>query len=76
VLQSLARPNRALWSIVGLAGATLVLVLAVPVLRDLFRFSGLRPVDSALGIAAGAAAIAALELLDRLRPRRHAQAAG
>jgi Ca2+-transporting ATPase len=76
VLQSLARPNRALWSIVGLAGATLVLVLAVPGLRDLFRFSGLRPVDSALGIAAGAAAIAALELLDRLRPRRHAQAAG
>ena len=72
VLQSLAQRNRALWSIVGLAAATLILVLAVPALRDLFRFSGLRPSDSALGIAAGATAIAALELLDRLRPRGHA----
>jgi Ca2+-transporting ATPase len=69
VFGSLARPNRALWWIVGLAAVTLVLVLALPGLRELFRFAEIRASDAALGIGAGAASIVALELFDRIRPR-------
>jgi Ca2+-transporting ATPase len=69
-LGSLARPNRALRWIAALAAATLLLVLALPGLRDLFRFSGIRATDAALGIGAGLAVILALELVDRVR--RHA----
>ena len=47
-------------------------VLALPGLRDLFRFSGLQPADSVLGISAGLASLGALDLFDRLRRRRRA----
>jgi len=66
-LGSFARRNRALRWIAGLAGATLVLVLALPGLRELFRFSGIRLADAALGVGAGLAVILALELVDRVR---------
>ncbi len=66
-LESLVRHNLALRWIAGLAAATLLLVLALPGLRELFHFSGIRPPDAALGIGAGLAGIVALEILDRLR---------
>ena len=66
-LGSLARHNRALRWIAGLAAATLLAVLALPGLRELFHFSGIRLADAALGIGAGLAGILALELIDRAR---------
>jgi P-type Ca2+ transporter type 2C len=64
LLESFRRRNPALWWIVGSAFATLLLVLAVPGLRDLFRFSEVRAAESLLGIGAGAASLLWLELLN------------
>jgi len=64
--RTFARPNPAMWWIVGLAGSFLLLVFAVGGLRGLFRFEGTRPEDAALGIAAGAGALVVLELVGRL----------
>jgi len=60
---SLRRRNPALWWIIGSALLTLLLVLAVPGLRDLFRFSEVRAAEALLGIGAGAASLLWLELL-------------
>ncbi len=68
-LGSLARPNPALWWIVGLAAATLLLVLALPGLRELFHFSEIRRSDALLGIGAGVACLVWLELVDYARRR-------
>ena len=67
-----AARNPALWWIVGLAALVLVLVLALPGLRELFHFSQIRPADAVLGIAAGVASILGLELLGRPRRREGA----
>ncbi len=69
ILGSLQSSNPALWLVVGGAAGTLALVLAVPVLRDLFRFERVGPADALLGVAAGAASILWFELF-KLRPRR------
>ncbi len=57
VLQSLRSPNTALAWVMGGAVAFLALVLSVPVLRDLFRFSKLHWNDLALCLAAGGLSI-------------------
>ena len=75
VLGSLARRNPALWWIVGLAVVTLVLVLALPGLRNLFHFSEIRFADALVGVGAGLAGILGLDLFDRAR-RRAGAAAG
>jgi Ca2+-transporting ATPase len=69
ILGSLRASNPALWLVVGGAAGTLALVLAVPVLRELFRFERVGPADALLGVAAGAASILWFELF-KLRPRR------
>jgi len=69
ILGSLRASNPALWLVVGGASGTLALVLAVPVLRELFRFERVGPADALLGVAAGAASILWFELF-KLRPRR------
>ncbi len=69
ILGSLRTSNPALWLVVGGAAGTLALVLAVPVLRDLFRFERVGPADALLGVAAGAASILWFEFF-KLRPRR------
>jgi Ca2+-transporting ATPase len=66
-LGSLSRRNPVLWWIVGLAAATLLLVLALPELRELFHFSGIRSSDALLGIGAGMASLVWLELVDFVR---------
>ncbi|MBI2862506.1 MAG: cation-translocating P-type ATPase, partial [Chloroflexi bacterium] len=53
ILATLRSPNAALWWVTGGAVVFLGLVLYVPALRDLFRFSTLHPID--LAIALGAA---------------------
>ena len=67
---SLRTPNRALWWIIGGAAALLALVLAVPVLRMLFRFSALHPDDIAIFVGAGASSILLFELAKLFRRRR------
>jgi Ca2+-transporting ATPase len=62
IARSLSGNNPALWWIAAAAGSLLVLVLALPGMRQLFHFSEIRGVDAALGIAAGAASILGLEL--------------
>jgi Ca2+-transporting ATPase len=57
VLQSLRSRNAALWWVTGGALALLVLVLAVPFLRELFRVSTLGLADLSLCVAAGGASI-------------------
>ena len=69
ILSSLRASNPALWLVVGGAAATLALVLAVPGLRALFRFAPVRPVDAAIGAAAGVASILWFELF-KLWPHR------
>ena len=67
---SLRTPNRALWWIIGGAAALLALVLAVPVLRSLFRFSALHLDDIALFMGAGASSMLLSELVKLFGRRR------
>jgi len=60
-------PNRALWFVVTAALGFLALVLYVPFLRDLFRFSILHPVDLAICFSSGIASILWFELLKIFR---------
>lgn len=57
VVQSLRSPNAALAWVLGGAVAFLALILSVPALRDLFRFSKLHVNDLAICLAAGAFSI-------------------
>jgi Ca2+-transporting ATPase len=70
ILRSLRTPNAALvWVLAG-AGILLVLVLAVPALRDLFRFSRLHANDLALCLGAGVSSIVWFEAFKLLRRAR------
>jgi len=53
VWESLRRPNAAMWWVTGSAVVLLALVLYVPWLRTLFRFSTLHPGDIGLCLGAG-----------------------
>ena len=63
---TLHSPNPALWWIVGGALGLLGVVLYTPGLRDLFHFAPPRPVDLAIGLAAGVAGILWFEGLKAL----------
>jgi P-type Ca2+ transporter type 2C len=52
-LATLRSPNTALWWVTGGAVIFLPLILYVPVLRDLFRFSTLHPIDLAICFLGG-----------------------
>ncbi len=52
-LATLTTPNPALWWVLGAGVGLLAMILYQPLLRSLFRFSILHPVDLALAIAAG-----------------------
>jgi Ca2+-transporting ATPase len=67
-------PNAALWWVLGGAALFLGLVLYVPVVRDLFRFSLLHPNDLGICLLAGAGPIAVFEAF-KLRARRADDAA-
>jgi Ca2+-transporting ATPase len=68
LLAVLARPNPALWWIVGGTLAALAGALYVPAAADLFRFAPLGAGELAVALGAGLAGIAWLEALKLLRP--------
>jgi Ca2+-transporting ATPase len=71
VLDTLRSPNAALWWVTGGALIFLGLVLCVPFLRNLFRFSVLHPLDLFICIAAGVVSILWFEVLKWVNNRRN-----
>lgn len=63
IANTLRAPNPALWWVLGGAIAFLGLILYVPFLRHLFRFSILHPIDLAICLAGGAISIIWFEWL-------------
>lgn len=57
IAATLRAPNPALWWVVGGAFAVLALVIYVPLLQSLFRFSPLHPLDIAICLAGGFASL-------------------
>ncbi len=72
IVSSLSSPNKALWWVVAGALAFLAIVLYVPGLRTLFRFSFLHPIDLLISLAAGVFSIIWFEALKVLNKRRSA----
>ncbi len=70
VPDTLRSPNAALWWVTGGALILLVLVLYVPSLQNLFRFSFLHPLDIMICSAAGVASVLWFEVLKWLKARR------
>jgi Ca2+-transporting ATPase len=70
ILATLRDPNPALWLVVVGALAFLGAVLYVPLLRELFRFAVLHPIDLALCLGAGSVSILWFEALKALNGRR------
>jgi Ca2+-transporting ATPase len=71
ILDSWRSPNAALWWVLMGAVAFLGLVLYVPLLRSLFRFSILHPIDLGICFAAGTASILWFEWLKALNGRQY-----
>lgn len=69
ILSMFREPNRALWWVIGGAAAFLTLVLAVPFLRNLFRFAPLHGYDLAICLTAGAVSVLWFEILKIVRRR-------
>jgi len=63
VLSTLRSPNKALWWVMGGAVVFLAMVLYVPFLRNIFKFTVLQPYDILISLAAGVASILWFELL-------------
>ncbi|MBI5031071.1 MAG: cation-translocating P-type ATPase [Chloroflexi bacterium] len=63
IAATLRTPNTALWWVLGSASVFLMLVLYVPVLRDLFQFAALDAIDLLICLVAGLLSIAWFELL-------------
>jgi Ca2+-transporting ATPase len=61
LLQTLGRPNPALWAVVGAALAVLAAAIYVPALAELLRFAPLGGADLAAAAAAGLAGLAFIE---------------
>jgi P-type Ca2+ transporter type 2C len=70
ILATLARPNRALWWVIGGTLAALAVSLYVPAVADLFRFGALGALDLAAAFAAGTAAVLLAEGIKLTRRAR------
>jgi Ca2+-transporting ATPase len=68
-------PNRAVWWVVLSAAAFLAVVLYVPSLRSLFRFSILHPIDVMLCLSAGVFSIVWFEILKMMKRSHSADGA-
>jgi Ca2+-transporting ATPase len=71
IVATLRSPNPALTWVIGGAVAVLALVLYVPTVRDLFRFSKLHKLDLMLCTAAGFISVVWFEALKVLRHKSH-----
>ncbi len=69
IITSLRMPNRALWWVTGGTCMLLLLVLYVPVLREMFRFSRLHGDDLLLCLGAGAVGVLWFEALKHVNGR-------
>ena len=69
ILDSLKRPNPALWWITGATLAALAAAIYVPAIAGIFRFSPLSAAYLAVGALAGAAGVLWYEAYKWLRPR-------
>jgi Ca2+-transporting ATPase len=67
ITDTLRSPNAALWWVTGGALAFLGLVLYVPFLQNLFKFSLLHPIDILICVAAGAASVLWFEILKTVK---------
>jgi Ca2+-transporting ATPase len=63
VIHALRSPNRAFWWVIAGAVGFLILVLYVPSLRNLFRFSTLHTDDLLICVGAGLLSSLVIELL-------------
>ncbi len=70
IISTLRSPNRALWWVLGGATLFMSLILFVPALRELFRFSPLHWDDVAVCVGAGLASILWFEGLKLVNGRR------
>jgi len=70
ILRTLHSPNKALWWVLGGAAIFLGLVLYVPFLRSLFRFSTLHLFDLAICLSAGLVSIIWFEGLKMIKTRQ------
>jgi len=76
ILATLRTPNTALWWVLGGAALFLGLAISVPVLRSLFRFNVLHPIDLAICLAAGILSILwfeGLKVIHQYRKRSEAR---
>ncbi|MDA8079201.1 MAG: cation transporting ATPase C-terminal domain-containing protein, partial [Nitrospiraceae bacterium] len=69
IIATLRTPNTALWVVVGGSAFFLGLVLSVPFLRSLFRFSTLHLPDIVISLAAGLLSIFWFEGMKMLRQK-------
>jgi len=65
IVRALLRPNRALWTVLGVDAALLTAILSWPTLRDLFRFGPLHADDLLLCLGVGLCILPVLEVLKR-----------
>jgi Ca2+-transporting ATPase len=73
ILKRLHTPNKALWWVFGGTLLFLILALAVPALRNLFRFSPFHPIDLATGFGVGAVSVLWFEILKVWNQHRRGQ---
>jgi len=73
IFKILKQPNPAMWLVLGGVSASIVAVLSVPFLRNLFRFSVVRPLDLAIAVGAGILSVMWFELV-KLYKRKNAPA--
>jgi Ca2+-transporting ATPase len=66
IWQTLRSPNRALWWVTAAALATLAVIIYVPLLRTVFHFSMLHPLDVMVAAAAGFAGVLWFEVMKLL----------
>lgn len=69
IVTAFRQRNQALWWMLGVTAGILVIILLLPVARDLFAFEPLHAHDVAVAIAAGIAALVLLDLLKRIVAR-------
>jgi Ca2+-transporting ATPase len=70
IIGTFKKPNKAFWWILVLALVALGIVIYVPPLSSIFRFSALQPIDLAICIVAGFASITWFEVYKAVKKRR------